>query len=63
MLYDALEVFWPPVPKCIDNGLIEPYTSYGGGGGPENVYTFGVLRTIDPKFGPNKDKTWQPFEV
>ena len=63
MLYDALGAFWSLVPKCIDNSLIEPYASYGWGGGPEDVDTFGVLETINPKFDPHKNKTWKLFEA
>ena len=33
------------------------------GGGPMNEATFGILRTINPKFDPTKDNRVKPFEV
>ena len=61
MSYDVLRVYWLLVPRCIANCLVEPYASCGRGIGPENVDTFGVLGTINPKSGPTKGETWDSF--
>ena len=49
MLYDALGVHWPLVPKLMQTCRVEPSTSYVRGGGPENVDTFGVLGQLTLK--------------
>ena len=50
MLYDALGVQWPLVPKLMQTCRVEPSTSYVRGGGPENADTCGVLGQLTLKF-------------
>ena len=47
--------------KFIDNVLYTVPELVGGG--PENETTFGVLRKINPKFDPTKDKFRNSFEA